>query len=402
VIALGLVLAVVGWGVDTQTAVQSDITKLVPSNLPSLRDLRTLEKITGQSGELDVVVHGSNVATPRTVAWMVAYEQRIVAHFGYSETQGCAGALVCPALSLPDLFSSSTSSTSSGSSGSTSSSSSSGGTSAGSTEKLTQSQIDTLLDAVPAYFSEAVITPSRTYASLSFGIKLMPLSEQIRVVAYMRDHLDPPAGITARLAGFPVLAADADAALSSSGRRLVTLVAGLLAVGLMLLLVFRNPRRALIPIIPIVLATGWSALIVWAIGIPLNPMSATLGALVIAISTEFSVLLAERFRHQRAAGEASATALASAYRSTGKAVLASGITAIAGFAVLIVSNVTMLRDFGLVTLIDMTVSLLGVLAVLPAVLTLSESGRRLTAPAPRLRPRRPRPSPRGPGRRVPA
>ena len=52
--------------------------------------------------------------------------------------------------------------------------------------------------------------------------------------------------------------------------------------------------------------------------------------------------------------------------------LASGVTAIAGFAVLIASDIAMLRDFGLVTVIDLTVSLLGVLAVLPAVLTLAE------------------------------
>ena len=52
--------------------------------------------------------------------------------------------------------------------------------------------------------------------------------------------------------------------------------------------------------------------------------------------------------------------------------LASGITAIAGFGVLIFSNITMLRDFGFVTLIDLSVSLVGVLLLLPAVLALSE------------------------------
>ena len=52
--------------------------------------------------------------------------------------------------------------------------------------------------------------------------------------------------------------------------------------------------------------------------------------------------------------------------------LASGATAIAGFAVLALSDVRMLRDFGLVTVVDLTVSLLGVLAVLPAVLMLAE------------------------------
>ena len=115
--------------------------------------------------------------------------------------------------------------------------------------------------------------------------------------------------------------------------------------------------RALVPLIPIALATGWSALILFLIGIPLNPMSATLGALVIAISTEFSVLLSERFRQERAAGHELAGALARTYRSTGRAVLASGITAIAGFGVLIFSDITMLRDFGFVTLIDLSVSL---------------------------------------------
>ena len=48
------------------------------------------------------------------------------------------------------------------------------------------------------------------------------------------------------------------------------------------------------------------------------------------------------------------------------------MTAIAGFAVLALSDVAMLRDFGLVTVVDLTVSLLGVLAVLPAVLVLAE------------------------------
>jgi len=98
----------------------------------------------------------------------------------------------------------------------------------------------------------------------------------------------------------------------------------------------------------------------------------TLGALVIAISTEFSVLLSERYREERGRGHEPREALARTYRSTGAAVLASGATAIAGFAVLVVSDIRMLRDFGFVTVVDLTVSLLGVLVVLPAVLLLAE------------------------------
>jgi predicted RND superfamily exporter protein len=53
-------------------------------------------------------------------------------------------------------------------------------------------------------------------------------------------------------------------------------------------------------------------------------------------------------------------------------VLASGVTAIAGFAVLIASDIQMLRDFGLVTVVDLTAALVGVLLVLPASLLLLE------------------------------
>ncbi|HEY2436265.1 MAG TPA: MMPL family transporter [Solirubrobacteraceae bacterium] len=373
VLAVGALLAALGWVADTQTSVQSDVTKLVPSNMPALRDLHQLERVTGVSGEIDVVVHAQNVATPRTIGWMVGYENRLLSHYGYQESKGCSKATLCPALSLPDLFCSGTQPTANGCAG------------------LTGASINALLNAVPPYFSQAVITGDHRDAALAFGIRLMPLSRQQRVIDYMRSQLHPPPGVTAELAGLPVLAAQADASLSSSSTRLLTLLAGLLAVGLVLLAVFRDPERALVPLIPIALATGWSALILFVIGIPLNPMSAALGTLVIAISTEFSVLLSERFRQERRDGHAMAEALTRTYRSTGRAVLASGITAIAGFGVLIVSSITMLRDFGFVTVVDLTVSLCGVLVVLPAVLTLSERGelagslRRLGRPrAPRL------------------
>jgi predicted RND superfamily exporter protein len=359
VLAVGAVLAVLGWVADTQTTVQSDVTKLVPSSMPALHDLHTLENVTGVSGEIDVTVRAANVATPKAIGWMVNYQNTLLTHYGYLEAKGCQAATLCPALSLPDLFCSGAQTTQGGCAG------------------LSDSSIRGLLSAVPPYFSQAVITPDRREASLAFGIRLMPLARQQQVINYMRAQLHPPPGITARLSGLPVLAAQANGDLSSSARRLLTLLAGLAAVGLVLLAVFRKPRRALVPLIPIALATGWSALILWAIGIPLNPMSAALGTLVIAISTEFSVLLSERFRQERAAGADQISALARTYSSTGVAVLASGITAIAGFGVLVVSDITMLRDFGFVTLIDLSVSLAGVLLVLPAALALSERGNLL-------------------------
>ena len=361
VLALGAVLAVLGWVADTQTSVQSDVTKLVPSSMPALRDLHTLERVTGVSGEIDVTVHAHNVATPSIVGWMIRYENTLMTHYGYLETKGCAHSTLCPALSLPDLFST--------------------GGQSGQSQGLVAS-----FDRQPAGGGSGVLLAGGDHARPSQRDARLrdPPDAALKAAAGDRLHALAAAsapGVTAQLAGLPVLAAEANAALSSSGRRLLTLLAGLLAVGVVLLAVFRSAERALVPLVPIALATGWSALILFAIGIPLNPMSATLGALVIAISTEFSVLLSERFRQERAAGHDLAEALARTYRSTGAAVLASGITAIAGFGVLVLSSITMLRDFGFVTLIDLTVSLAGVLLVLPAVLVVSERGDLLRARA---------------------
>ncbi len=347
VLAAGALLAGAGWAVDSRTAVVSDVRELVPRDTPAVRDLQLLQDTTGVAGEVDVLVEGDDLTRPAVIRWMRDYRARVTERYGYSASNGCGKADLCPALSLTDLFRSDAS-------------------------VASQARIRALLGAVPPYFSNGVITRDRRTAVLAFGVKLMPLERQEALLGVMRDELHPPAGVHAALAGLPVLVSQANADLSSPWRRLGTLLAGLLAVALVLLAVYRRWERAWVPLVPIALATGWSALVLWLLGVPLNPMSATLGVLVIAISTEFAVLLTARFREERERGLDVPAALRRTYASTGRAVLASGATAVAGFAVLAFSDVRMLQDFGRVTVVDLTVSLLGVLAVLPAVLTLAE------------------------------
>jgi uncharacterized protein len=361
VLGVGLALAALGWGLDTQTKVETDITKLVPQSLSSLQNLNALERATGVGGEIDVMVSGTDLAKPATIEWMSAYESAVLKRFGYSATRGCGVARLCPAFSLPDLFA--------GQSATITQSP------ASAQKPLSDAQVGGLLSAIPPYFSQDVITADRRVATLAFGIRLMGLSEQQQLIDAMRSRLHPPAGVSAQLVGLPVLAAKSGAEVASPWRRLETLIVGLLAVAFVLLIAFRGDRRrTLVPLAPIALATGWSALVLFAVRVPLNPMSVTLGALVIAISTEFSVLLSERYRQERIAGHDTVGALRRSYRRTGAAVAASGVTAIVGFGVLVLSDIRMLRDFGLVTLIDLSVSLIGVLVALPAAIMLAERG----------------------------
>ncbi|HUN77395.1 MAG TPA: MMPL family transporter [Solirubrobacteraceae bacterium] len=348
-IGVGLALAALGWALDTKTQVQTNIERLVPQSMASLRNLDALERASGVGGEVDLMVSGPHLATPAVIGWMTSYQSRVLHRFGYSDTRGCGKAELCPAFSLPSLFAAGVAKPS----------------------KLTSAEVGGLLGAIPPYFSQDVITPDRRIATLAFGVRLMSLQRQQQLIEAMRAALHPPRGVSVTLVGLPVLAAQSSLAVASPWRRLLTLLVGLAAAAIVLLVAFRGDRRrALAPLLPVVLATGWSALIVFAIRVPLNPMSVTLGALVIAISTEFSVILSERWRQERLAGHPPLQALQRTYASTGAAVAASGVTAIAGFGVLVLSDIAMLRDFGVVTLVDLAASLLGVLVSLPAVLLL--------------------------------
>jgi predicted RND superfamily exporter protein len=360
VLGVGLALAVVGWGAGTQVDTVSDIRQLAPQNLAAVESLNELQDTTGVSGQLGVSVEAPDLTDPATIEWMAGFKQRVLQANGFSgENPSCLEAEICPGPALSDFLVR-------------------GG------DRLTARGIDATLGALSPYALRQVapLDPETgevgNLALLSFGIPAQSLEDQEALVDRVRAEIGepgspggPPAGVEAELAGLPVLAAESAGDLSSS-RYWLTL-AGLAAVALVLLAVYRSVRRALLPLVPTVLATGWASLVLWLTGIPLNPMSAALGALTIAIATEFGVILAARFHEERRGGRDPEGALRRAYDRTGAAVVASAATAVAGFAVLIASDIQMLRDFGLVTVIDLSVALLGVMLVLPAVLHWSES-----------------------------
>jgi uncharacterized protein len=383
ILVVGAVLAIGGWAAGTQVGLVSDFRQLLP-NLPALQGVNEIQDATGASGEVDVTVTAPDITDPRVVEWMSGLERRVLATHGFGgRYPSCRSprAEICPAIALPDLFRSD--------------------------PTPTRSEVRDVLALLPPYFSSAFIAhpprpgePDTTV--LQFRVKALPFDQQKSLYDDIRRDLDPsgtandpPPGVSAHLVGLPVLFADANSAQNS--QRPLAVLAALAAVALVLLAVYRSARRALVPLIPIVFATGWSALVLFATGIPLNPLSATLGTLVIAIATEFSVILSARFHEERAGGGSVGEALRRAYARTGPAVIASGITAIAGFAVLVVSDIRMLRDFGIVTVLDLAVALAGVLIVLPAALVWAEGGFQLSAAQPRPRQRR-----REGGARLPA
>jgi len=246
VLAVGAAFAVLGWGLGTQIGTVSDIRSLAPQSLREVRDLSQVQEATGVSGQLQVAVEAPDFSDPATIRWMADFKARVLRENGFTDPRpSCLKAEICPGPALSDFL-----------------------ISGKGEEQLTQRDVRATLRELPSYSLEqlAPVDPKTGLpghlALLSFGIRAQSLEDQQALIDRVRSEVGdpgtpggPPEGVKVRFAGLPVIAAAAASDLSSS-RYWLTL-AGLVAVALALLLAYRSFKRALVPLIPVLLATGW-------------------------------------------------------------------------------------------------------------------------------------------------
>jgi len=150
----------------------------------------------------------------------------------------------------------------------------------------------------------------------------------------------------------------------SANRANLTYLA-LALVGLWLVFRLRSLSRALLALVPVLLAVGVSSLIVALVGFELSPLTTVSGPLVIATCAEFSVLILGRYLEERQRGLEPREATDKAASRTGRAFFTSALTTIGGFAVLIGSALPLLRDFGIIVTLNVAIALLAALVVMP-------------------------------------
>ena len=236
-------------------------------------------------------------------------------------------------------------------------------------------------------------------ARIALGVTLTSVASDARLIdqliGEMNSSPDKPKNATVTPTGLTALAAQAYETLS--GRILLLNLVPLAVVALVLLAIFRDVRRAFLPVLPAAVAAGWATLVILGFGrLPggaagtlgtLNPLTVVLGALVIALGTEFGVVLLQRFYEERGRGLSPEEAAGAALRGVGRAILVSALTLGAGFAVLAVSGpfpggMPLIADFGLAVLIDLALAVGAVfLVMLPLAVALERSSP-ISVPAP--------------------
>ena len=140
-----------------------------------------------------------------------------------------------------------------------------------------------------------------------------------------------------------------------------------------LLLLTRRAVPAMVVLTPVVLATLWVVGSMVILSLKWNVLTVMVTALSLGIGIDYSIHMWRRFEAERSRTEDVWEALEETISTTGVALVLSAGTTALGFLVLLLSPMPVVQQFGLVTALTVTFSLVLSIIVLPVLLMMSET-----------------------------
>lgn len=345
ILPVALALTAAGLFVDSRITTETDWTSFLSPDLQAVKEVQALERVAGDLAPASVLVEAPDVTDPAVVAWVLEAQQRIQsAHPGAVRGVNSYAGLVMQA--------------------------------AGGKLPPDSASVRAALAAYPPSVTRNLVSGDFQAANLVVSTGEMDTGSWRRLrTALEEDIASPPAGVTASLTGSPVLGVELLDALTGGRVKMTLIGVGFIFCGLLAL--FRlNLLRALLATLPVGLVLGWSSGLMFLAGIKYTPATATLGALVLGIGTEFTILLMMRYYEERGRGTAPEEAMTVAMTRIGRAIIASGLTVVGGFAALLMArDFPILQDFGIVTMASVGFALASTLVVLPPLIVWIDSWR---------------------------
>ena len=203
---------------------------------------------------------------------------------------------------------------------------------------------------------------------------------QKEFVETLRRTLDPQDKNAPIITGTPVQLLEYTTLLKDS--YITAAWYSLAAIAVMVFFHFRSLVAVVLALVPVGIGTLWLVGLMGWLGVPFNPANIMTLPLVIGIGVTNGIHILNRFAEER-----TPNILA---RSTGKAVLVSGLTAIAGFGSLILAEHRGIHSLGIIMSVGIATCMLAGLAFVPALLSLmgrwrpetKRPGADRTSPAP--------------------
>ncbi len=351
IIVIAMATGIGGAVVDRWLPAKGDIEGLMPQGSEAIHEIRTLRDVQGYMGELRFIVQAEDVTDPAVLRWIAEFQGEATARYGSDaatenlaerETAAIRGSNSLASLiaqwndgHLPE----------------------------------DREQVEQILARIPDVFVTQFLSADHRTASLSFSIDNTSVEQINQLIKRLKEdiHRTQTEGITASPAGTMALGASTVDAMM--GRRFLMNVICLGAVFAVMFSIYRHLTRTFFAIIPVGMVMGWASLDLYLAHIPLNPLTSVLGLLVVGIGTEFMVLILGRYEEEkRTSGKSPHEAMVITLSKTGRAILASVLTTLGGFGVLISSNFVLLRDFGIATTIGTFLCMIASMIVMPPII----------------------------------
>ena len=338
---IALIFGIAGGVVDQWLPSNTDYEELMPQDIAELRELRELREILGSGGQIRFMIEADDVSSPEVLSWLKEYQDKALALHPELISVNSLAALVSEATggAIPD-----------------------------------KQQIQEILKSTPPLYLKQVLSSDHRMASVSFSIKYISLEETHNLFELLEDDAETPADTQISPVGSLALGASTVDAVV--GTRFLMNIICLGAVLIVLSLIYRRLGSIIFTIIPVGAVIAWSSLDMYIVGIPLNPLTAILGVIIIGIGTEFMVLLIGRYEEEKRRGLLPRDAMVTALSKIGRAIVITALTTIGGFGVLIASDFVMIRDFGIATVLGVFLCLIITITVMPGLIVWFDEWRR--------------------------
>jgi hypothetical protein len=338
IIVLGLSLAILGIVLDQKVRVETDVETFMPQDSEALDDIHELRSRLGSTDQIAIVFQSDNIISNENI---INIQKEI--DFIYSNYTSSI-------IEINSLFSLAETMN----------------------YDSTEDGLNTLINLLPEAQTKTWINEDQNEMVVQLMIKKMQVDELKDVINDLNEHFEENNNDVLNIVVTGQAAIDVSMISSlTSGRYMITFL-GMLAVFLGLLIIYRNPLRALTPLVPITLIIGWSGLIMYILDIAYTPLTATLGALIIGIGTEFTILIMDRYEKNKNEFMPVDETIADSIQMIGKPILISAITTIGGFPALIISDFEILKNFGIMTVINLVLAVIATLIVMPVILFFQE------------------------------
>lgn len=347
VLGLACLLCFGGLYLDQSVPIQTDVQTFVPQDMPSLVDLKHMGDIMGGTDELNLIIKVEDTANPDVLKWMDQF----------SEHEVSSNSHIYSASSIVDLVK----------------------TYNNGVIPDTSQEIQNVYSEIPEaqkdryMYGKNMLLLNFNIGNAVADIKLTGIEELTNIVKEDMQWMPAPPGTTVTITGNSVVFMEVITALTS-GRVAMTFL-GLLLVLIGLYVVYRDWVKALVPVIPMVIVIGWSGGVMSYLNISYTPLTATLGALILGVGSEYAILMMERYFEEKDKGLSPMEAIHTASAKIGSAIVASGATTVFGFMALLASPFPMIADFGKVTVIDIVLALLATFVVFPPLMIILDTWR---------------------------